>query len=594
MPCSWSALGSKSFWPLATDPTTSNSMFFRTNPKLLRPVHSLLKEPFGFSAYDSISGPLHKHLSHRADYDDLVALGQLYDQARLVAQGVLVRVRPLLENSLSVVIYPGTDLTRVCRTKFDGEMPKLPGMTGAEYLSHVSAQCQLERLYDLLGLQCTGRSSALQNAEIATVVQLLMLNEALALCLAGIAKVVRHANRFDISVADNAGREMLRATWFARTLDQSSRGRTIAMIKDLSDAGKTTAKDLEPLIERILEQDLAIPWHRLTDQGRALQSIQHLYDAVALVAVVAVADFRCASIKMTRPDLMRHGLEFGAVSAVLRRQSHALVTDQFITRKDDTLNVRIEGSSKGLRSYYRTLEKEFGECDVLREQIGGFFFEKTHIRQRIEHGEDYKSRYQILEGFDRYKVLDDAPNESDVEFIIKDIEQRHYYFVQIKHSLLGERAFFNSIIEATQNDIGKGILQLREAKRLLEAGLLHKTLAARGIDDAAPDNSSFVLLHNIAQLDFQSTDDGISLYDWATFRNLLKDAECLFGTSNGEQKYLKLQSPLVIAHPMAVIQRLLGEHPAYRAMNPAVWSTERATTEYAIEGKTIRVIGLGI
>ncbi|WP_247318882.1 hypothetical protein [Ralstonia pseudosolanacearum] len=575
--------------------TTSTSMFFRTNPKLLRPIHSLLDEPFDFAAGDSIAGPLRKHLAHRADFDSLVALGRLYDRAQSSAQRGLIQVRPLLEESLSVVVRPDTDLRGICQTAFTGETPRLPEVHGARYLSYVSVQCQLERLYDHLGLRRMGMGSALQKAEVVAAVRFLMLNEALVLCLAGLAKVFHHENRFDISVRDAAAQETLHATWFARALDQSSRTSTLAMIKALVDDGAMTVRDLTPVIEKILDQDLAIPWRRLTDQGRALKSVQHLYGAVAVVGVVAAAGVRGETVKMTRSDLLRYGLDFSEVSGLVYRQTQALVTDQFVTRKGDTLCLRIEAASKGLRRYYRALELEFGERDVLRTHIGGFFFEKTHIRHRIEHGDDYKPRYQVLEGFDQHKVLDDAPNQCDIEFIIRDVQQRHYYFIHVKHSLLGEEGFFKPIVEAIQDDIGHGIFQLREAKRLLEANRLCKTLAARDIEDATPENCSFVLLHNIAQFDFQSTEDGIALYDWATFRNLLKDAECRVGRADGEPEPIRLRGPLLIDHPMTVIRRLLAEHPVYCAMNTGGgWSQERAATEYALEGKTICVSGLGI
>ncbi|WP_257835145.1 hypothetical protein [Burkholderia glumae] len=429
---------------------------------------------------------------------------------------------------------------------------------------------------------------------MSAIVRFLMLNEALALCLAGIARVNLHAGGFDIGVFDETAHETLRATWFARALDQGSHAGTIARIGRLSRAGAAGVRDLELLIERILDQDLAIPWRRLTDQGKALKSVQHIYNAVALVAVVAVASARSESVKMTRASLARLDLDFSAVSGLLHRQAQALVTDQFVMREQDSLYIRIERMSKGLRNYYRALECEFGERDALREHIGGIFFEKTHIRQRIDFGEDYRERYRTVNGFDRYMVQGDIPNEADVEFIIEDTQLQHYYFVQVKHSLLGEKAFFNSIIEATQNDIGKGLHQLREAKRLLEANLLHKTLTSRNLEGATAANSSFVLLHNIAQLDFQGTNDGITLYDWATFRNLLKDAECQVGWSNDEPEFARLPSPLRIHDPMAVIRRLLNEHPAYRSMGADVWSSDRATTRYSVERTRIQVTGLGI
>lgn len=569
-------------------------MFSQTAPKLLRPLHSLLKDPFKFSAEKSITGPLREYLTHREDYEHVVSLARLYDHARQAALKTMVRIRPLLESKLSASILPESDPSPICRTGFVGETPQLFGMSGAKYLSLTSVQCQLERLYDHFELLRMGYGDALKNDDVGKVLRFLMLNEAFALCVAGIAKVSRQSNGFEIAACGKSSIEMLRATWFARTLDQNSHAGTIALIGRLAHAGATTVEDVWLLTLRILDQDLAISWGRLTEKGRALKSIQHLIDAVSLVAVILVVGARKEPVKMIRGDLDLHRLDFSVVSNVLRRQANALVTDQFIRRIDDTLSVQIEGMSKGLRRYYRALETEFEERDMLREHIGGKFFEKTNIRQRIEDGEDYIERYRIRDGFDRYMVLSGAPSKVDIEFIIWDVQLEHYYFVQVKHALLGEEAFFNAVVEAWQNEIGKGITQLREAKRLLNADQLKETLTERGIEGATSSNSSFILLHNIAQLDFQFTDDGIFLYDWATFRNLLKDAECQVGRSNEEPQLVRLPSPLRIGHPMDVIQRLLAEHPAYQMMAAGVWAAERASTQYHIEGQSIRVKGLAI
>ncbi|KVG26692.1 hypothetical protein WJ30_27360 [Burkholderia diffusa] len=571
------------------------NMFFRTDSRLLAPIHSLLKRPFDFSAGKSIHGPLRQHLMHRDDYKSLIALGNFYDLACRPMQHALTRIKPRLENALSPVIQPDADLTALCRIEFDGDTPPpVFNISAAQYLGHVSLQCQLERLSDICHLTRSGTENALRDPLVTAALRVLMLNEALALCVSGIAKVDYHADHFDISVFDDAAHDTLRATWFARTLDRNSHMSTLAFVKMLADAGAVTAADLDPLIERILDRDLSISWQRLTEHGRALNSIRHLRDAVALVAVIAVAGVRRQPLRMTRSDLSRHGLELDAVANLLLRQAQALETDRFVTCDANVLGIRIDAVSKGLRTYYRVLETEFGERDLLRQHAGGIFFEKTYIRQRIDDGQDYRPHFRTYDGFTRDMVLDEAPNEADVEFIIHDARQRHYYFIQAKHALLGEKAFFEAAVSTVQKDFGKGLHQLREAKRLLESGLLAKTLAARCIDDATPENSSFVLLHNIAQFDFQSTDDGISLYDWATFRNLLKDAECQVGSTHGGHQLIRLPTPLRIERPMTVIRRLLAEHPAYRPMANGDWMPERATTEYAIDDKTIRVKGLGI
>jgi hypothetical protein len=570
------------------------AVFFDTPPDLLRPIHSLLKSPFGFAAGSSIASKLRKCLMTRDDFEALLALGCLFDEAKSALNATLVSLRRRLEAELSLFLPMDVDLNSVCRNDFAGGSPHVLGMDGARYLCHVSVQCQLERLYDLFELRQSGHLNPLDAPECADAVRLLMLSEALALALAGVAKVRRHEGRFELSTRNMMARDALRNTWFARMADQLSHAGTIALAGQLARRGAKHLRDVEILTERILDQDLSIPWRRMSATGRALRSVEQIHAAAGVVALLAVLGIRRESLLMTGPELSRHGLDFSVVSGLIRRQVGILMTDQFIMRRGNSLSVRIEGASKGLRMLFRSLETEFGERDALRLHVGGFFYEQTYIRQRIEQGDDYSERYRIVEGFSRGNVIGGAPNECDVEFIIHDTQQVHYYFVQVKHALLGEKAFLQALVEAIQKDIGKGLHQLREAKRLLDSGLLDNTLKTRGIADATPVNSSFVLLHNIAQLDFQHASVGISLYDWATFRNLLKDAECQFGHSNGPSQLVRLPTPLVAANPTAVIQRLLTEHPAYKQTFIDPWAQESATTRYEVLGTAIHIRGLGI
>ncbi|MDR1995630.1 hypothetical protein [Azonexus sp.] len=569
-------------------------MFFDTHKKLLGPLHSLLKTPFGFTAGESIAIKLQHCLQTREDFEDLLALGCLFDEANQVCRTSLVSLRTRLEDEVSFVIPLETDLSPVCRNDFRGEIPRVLGIDVARYLCHTSVQCQLERLCDLFELRRSGTQNPVEVRECAEVLKLLMLSEALALSLAGVATIKHNKGQFDLTVRSSMARDALRSTWFARMADQNSRVGTLALANQLASKGAERLEDVEILTERLLDQDLSIPWRKMSAVGRALRSVEQIYAAAGAVALLAVLGIRGKAPRMSGPELGRHGLDFSTIAGLINRQADALVTDQFIMRRGDLLNIRIESASKGLRQLFHVLATEFDERDALRLHVGGRFYEQTHIRHRIEQGDDYRQRYRIFDGFDRYKVVGGASNECDVEFIIQDLAQEHYYFIQAKHALLGEKAFLEAVIEATQKDIGKGLHQLREAKRLLDNNLLDDTLKAKGIDNATPANCSFVLLHNIAQFDFQYSNDGISLYDWATFRNLLKDGECRYGHSDGPSELVRLPTPLIATHPKIVIQRLLSEHPAYRQTYIDPWATERATMHYEILGRMIHIRGLGI
>jgi len=107
-------------------------------------------------------------------------------------------------------------------------------------------------------------------------------------------------------------------------------------------------------------------------------------------------------------------------------------------------------------------------------------------------------------------------------------------------------------------------------------------------------NSTFVLLHNVAQFDYQHTRDGLALYDWASFRNLLKDGESTLGGTHMKPITFRLPTHLVADHPMRVIERLLNDHPAYRLMAADPWANERASTTYELLGELVCVESLGI
>jgi hypothetical protein len=569
-------------------------MFFNTPHELLKPIHSLLKNPFTFAAGISIGEKLRPHLEARDDFAELLKLAGLYDKARLALLPYLMPLRHKLENDLALVIPVDAHLGPVCSNRFAGPTPQIHDMDGSAYLSYVSVQCQLERLYDHFDLKRSGSKNPLQSQECVHAVQVLMLSEVLALAMAGIAKVEQHSGGFLCTASGSQAQHTLRNTWFARAAELSSHMGTMAFANRLAASDDVTPAALQMLTERILEQDLSLPWRKLSDAGRALKSVEQIHVAARLAALLMLLGIQNKTLKMSAAELSQYGLDFSAVATLLQRQSDALVTDQFLLRRDDTLTMRIEGAEKGIRQLFHVLEVEYGDRDALRIHVGGYFYEKTHIRQRIEQGADFLPRFRILDGFDRYKVVGGVQSQCDVEFIIHDTEQNHYYFIQVKHALLGEKAFLEAVIEAIQKDIGKGLLQLREAKRLLNVGALNATMKARGVTDAVPANCSFVLLHNIAQLDFQYAEDGISLYDWATFRNLLKDAECSYGHSDHEPAWIRLPTPLVVSHPTAVIQRLLSEHPAYQQLYSDPWAQERVSISYTLLGKSVQVRGLGI
>ncbi|WP_343724516.1 hypothetical protein [Herbaspirillum huttiense] len=524
-------------------------------------------------------------------------MAAVYDAEKVRLLQSIYSIRNKLENQLSIEKTDVKAAQLVCNAVTKSAMHVFPGnIKGEEYLAYITVQCQLERLSDLLELKYGGKENALVDEEIRSATRFFMLNEALALVLAGLAKVTKMGDVFYLAPFDQGALEILRATWFARWTDQNSHAATLALVTQLNAQEVKITKAIPLIALRILDQDLSIPWMKIDASTKLLKSVSEIYNVCSLVAALMYLSVQNKQLNYFTPDITQLGIDFSAVSNLMRYNANSLLTDRFVVHENGHLKVHVGSVSKGLRSYYLHLAQLHSEEDDLRLRVGGKFYE-DNIRNKIETDGDYTSRYRIADGFDRHKVLDEKElGECDVEFIIHDHDLSHYYFVQIKHAILGEKAFFNAAISAVQSDFAKGLRQLRGAKRLLDEQRLEKTLAQRGIANANSKNSTFILIHNIAQFDYQITDDGICLYDWASFRNLLLDGEVMTGHSHSMDsvRRIRLPTPLNLNSPSNVIDRLLNEHPAYVKIRHQAWAAEHITTSYPIGNATITLTGLGI
>lgn len=131
-----------------------------THPRLLSPIHSLLKAPFEFHAHESLTGQLREHLCQRSDFDALLEFAELYDRQAALVRVSLATLRPQLELELAPNVALGSNLSHICRVRFSRSEPMLFGIEGGNYLRHVTVQVQLERIYDLLGLRQAGAGDA--------------------------------------------------------------------------------------------------------------------------------------------------------------------------------------------------------------------------------------------------------------------------------------------------------------------------------------------------------------------------------------------------------------------------------------------------
>jgi len=141
--------------------------------------------------------------------------------------------------------------------------------------------------------------------------------------------------------------------------------------------------------------------------------------------------------------------------------------------------------------------------------------------------EDYIKKYLVNNINEDYDIITDnidykENNKNvDIDIVLYDKKKKFYYLIQVKFTL-NTRAYLKEEIKNICNNklLKKGVFQLENVKSLLNSPKFLTNLKDRKIN-INKNNFALMLVHTTFQYDFQTIGDVI-LYDWNTFRNLLK------------------------------------------------------------------------
>lgn len=560
-------------------------MFQNTHPKLLGVLHSLLSKPFDFGASECTRNRFSTLLGGRADYEALCQLSDLYDRQREQLRPKLGALRAALESEYSILLGADADVAAVMTPV---ERAGAPAGT-ARALATATLQIQLERISDAFGLLLCGRGCSLESEEVKAALSLMMLNEALALALAGIAAVRTVPDGFILAPSDDVSRRTLLQTWFARWADGSSQKATPMIAAKLRIASGFAEVDV--LVARLMDQSVTINIARLGPQAKALKSVVDVHQAARLAAVLML--YHVGGDQWVSKDVLTERHDLGeTANDILIYQRSALRTDWLLEASSSGVRLCTEGT-KALRCFFAKRGFQHDEVEALRKHVGGIGFETRYIRERLEEDAIQPGRYSVHEGFRAEDFPSATVAKCDIEFVLYDAALDHHYFIQIKHAARGEIGHMHSVVKSLQKDLHKGLEQLRGAKHLLEQGVLGPFLAARGLGAVSLQNSSFLLVHNIAQFDFQRTDDGLAMYEWASLRNLLDDATSVPVQIEVWHEPCSLPHHLLLSDPRVVVDQLVTHHPSYSA-HGSMFAAAEVEQCYEVMGAKVTVSGLGI
>ena len=172
----------------------------------------------------------------------------------------------------------------------------------------------------------------------------------------------------------------------------------------------------------------------------------------------------------------------------------------------------------------------------------GKWFESGYIQEYLKDKLN-SNRFIVTDGINNPK------EKYDADMIIYDKESNLIYFCQIKNRITTIHPFFSDEFnEYCRNEsLNHGIDQLCHLRsNILTSGVRERLVSRLGkkiigkIDIER--NCRFILLHSIENLDM-CTKNGISMYEWNTFRNLLQGSMSSF--ENGDFNQIIYDNALI-------------------------------------------------
>lgn len=570
---------------------------FLDTPRTLRStVHSLLKDPFNFHLSESIhkfdSG---QFLDGRTDKDELLALSSVYDSLKIQTSSKFPHLIYDLENKYhfkltainqanSIVSYHLNP--KVC-AKYDFDAEKVME-------SNVVSR-QLDRLYDYFSLKACGNQSPTSTKELYDVIKFLILNELLALSIAGKLQLSRNGNNFHFSVKNGLQRKVIDRHLFAKSMAQESSNADIYYVKLVSDLALSPTRDcISYISEIILNKELFIKKVHLKEAAYDLKITQYMLSLIQLISALLIFKVKNTSLRMKKEYLSNLGLDYRFVREFVIYQKQCLITDQFIECRGDEISIILESWASNLSALLKSKAEEFKESSAVGNYLGGKFFEVGYIYNELKNRADYRDRFVVQHGFDRNQVISSYENEADVDIILFDKKLKHYYFLQVKYTMEGNTPYFEGVMKRLQSDISNGLKQISEAKRLLESGQLSKTLEDKGFQYPANiDNSSFLLIHNLPDFDYQRSDYGIGLYDWNSFRNLILDFRIFLPNETGVEE-VRGNYNARLCDPDVVIQSFFEKHMVFKNQKENVLLASTSELVFSLGEYNFFAKGVGI
>jgi hypothetical protein len=415
----------------------------------------------------------------------------------------------------------------------------------------------------------------------------------------GLAKVISSRGILKFVTNESMYQSFYKPKWFANFFESSSSEANLAYFNFLPD-GKPSQEAyafIKVMSDNFLDKIFTINRKHLggklarTDGFKMMKLIS---DVVALSFYVKI---KLKRSYVTLDEWNGMGISFDDISKLKTINSTLGVMDrifQFDNGKVSLINPCVSKQSRRLIELFIKISKRNNF-----DNEAGKYFENKYIPEYFkdtlnEGGERFQLHGKILSE----QVIPNNP-DGDIDLIVEDTLGKRFFFLQIKYLRNAGKPFLRGDVEYLTNQyIYKGIQQLSKMKKYHHDGLLQNILKEKGINYCSPENTTYMLVTNVTNIDFQKDrESGVVCYEWNTLRNLFLDGQCFYGHSNDmlNQKKWRYHSPLPLDEPSKVIDILMSESPALKNVKAEnVFLSKYLKTTFKMDNVLCESIGLGM
>ena len=413
------------------------------------------------------------------------------------------------------------ELTRIKVILNKGDIMQLKLTIQSKYKHLLYLSYSLDYLIDELNIDIFNGKNVIEVEQIIPILDFIFLREIIFFALCDLV-YFENRNKIIYILPNSKLKALLKKRWLALVWDKQS---FIHLIIDLYKK-YTNNKPYEPkkyvddLGHMLLDKVFYLNKKYMDKSAFELEAIQYLQNLCKFFALLIYNYWY--SKKTDIKNFLEFNIQKDFISKIILDMNKKANLDKGFMENSGFISF-IDGSAYWyiMRKYFNDYckDKDNNKIGAINK-IGNIF--QSYVFNYIERISTEYKQFEII-SFDKTFIDKNTNKKLDIDLVLSDKVRNKYFLIQTKYSFYNSPYLKDEIKHYLNNKkISDGIKQLKNFKYFYEKDNDLKTAFEKEGINIKLEDTYLILLHTIPVFDISEI-DGVMLYDWNTFRNLLQN-----------------------------------------------------------------------